>query len=139
MTESIKTIKSIPLVLTGNYPNNFEIRGEIFINVKDFEKLNSERLTKGLDQYSNPRNTASGSIKLLDTKEVSKRPLDCYLYYVIGENLPSSSHFDNLNHARNWGFKIPEQMQLCNNIDDVILFVNKWDKLRHSHLRLTVL
>lgn len=132
VTESIKTIKSIPLVLTGNYPNNFEIRGEIFINIKDFEKLNSERLTKGLDQYSNPRNTASGSIKLLDTKEVSKRPLDCYLYYVIGENLPSSSHFDNLNHARNWGFKVPDQMQLCNNIDDVILFVNKWDKLRHS-------
>ncbi len=132
VTESIKTIKSIPLVLTGNYPNNFEIRGEIFISIKDFEKLNSERAIKGLDQYSNPRNTASGSIKLLDTKEVSKRPLDCYFYYVIGENLPSSSHFDNLNHARNWGFKVPDQMQLCNNIDDVILFVNKWDKKRHS-------
>tara|TARA_B100000902_G_scaffold221471_1_gene210428 strand:+ start:54410 stop:56401 length:1992 start_codon:yes stop_codon:yes gene_type:complete len=132
VTVNIRTIKSIPLRLRGDYPKFFEIRGEIFIPKDDFKKMNARRLSKGLEPFSNPRNTASGSLKLLHTSEVAKRPLDCYLYYLIGDNLPSNKHYDNLLMAKSWGFKIPQYIKKCYNISEVLHFVDKWDLKRHA-------
>ena len=132
VTANIRTIKSIPLKLKGDYPASFEIRGEIFIPIKGLEKMNKLRTEEGLEPYKNPRNTASGSLKLLDANEVSKRPLDCYLYYLIGEDLPSTNHYDNLQKARDWGFKIPNEIEKHSNIENVLKFINKWDEDRHG-------
>ena len=132
VTSNIKTIKSIPLKLKGSFPKLFEIRGEVFIPLDLFDKMNSERISENLDPYANPRNTASGSLKLLDSKEVAKRPLDCFLYYVLGEDLPSNSHYENLQFAKEWGFKVPNEIKRYSNIDGVIDFVNFWDKKRVS-------
>ena len=111
VTANVRTIKCIPLKLEGDYPDEFEIRGEIFINISDFKKMNNARTENGLSTYANPRNTASGSLKLLDSKEVASRPLDCYLFYLLGENLPYDNHFENLEKARKWGFKIPKNIE----------------------------
>ena len=132
VTANIRTIKSIPLKLKGDYPANFEIRGEIFIPIKGLEKMNKLRTEDGLEPYANPRNTASGSLKLLDANEVSKRPLDCYLYYLLGDNLPTNNHYENLQKAKEWGFKIPNEIAKYNTIDDVVKFTEKWDKKRHD-------
>ena len=129
---NVKTIKSIPLQLKGDYPDEFEIRGEIFINISDFKRMNKLRIEDGLDPYANPRNTASGSLKLLDSKEVSKRKLDCFLYYFLSEQNPTNSHFENLEMARKWGFKIPLEIEQFNNINGVLSFVKKWDVKRHT-------
>jgi DNA ligase (NAD+) len=131
VTQNVKTIKSIPLKLKGSYPNEFEIRGEIFLPLSAFEKMNKYRLAAGLDPYANPRNTASGSMKLLDPKEVAKRPLDCFLYYLLGENIPTNSHFENLQHARNWGFKVPTEIEQFDDIHGVISFVQNWEDKRY--------
>lgn len=131
VTQNVKTIKSIPLKLKGNYPKEFEIRGEVFIPLSAFKKMNVKRMEAGLEPYANPRNTASGSMKLLDSKEVSKRPLDCFLYYMLGENTPTNSHFENLQYARNWGFKIPTEIEQFDDISGVISFVQKWEEKRH--------
>ena len=132
VTDNVRTIKSIPLEITGDFPDFFEIRGEIFLPISGFHKMNKERIQKGLEKYANPRNTASGSLKLLDNNEVAKRPLDCYLYYLLGENLPSSSHFYNLEKAKEWGFKVPEEIKKYNNIQDVIEFTKKWEEGRDN-------
>ena len=132
VTANVRTIKSIPLKLKGDYPANFEIRGEIFIPIKGLEKMNKLRTEEGLEPYKNPRNTASGSLKLLDAKKVSKRPLDCYLYYLIGEDLPSTNHYKNLQKARDWGFKIPNEIEKHSNVENVLKFINKWEKDRHG-------
>ena len=124
---NVRTIKSIPLELFGNYPDKFEIRGEIFLPMNGFNKLNNERKKNNLEPFSNARNTASGSLKLLDSSEVSKRPLDCYLYHLLGNNLPSDNHYTNLQHAKKWGFKIPNEIQVFKDIDDVNLFIKKWE------------
>ena len=129
---NVRTIKSIPLQLTGDYPSKFEIRGEIFIPIDEFNNLNIEREKQDLEPFSNPRNTASGSLKMLDSTDVAKRPLDCYLYHVLGENLPSKYHFENLQHAKNWGFKISSNTRICKNISDVIDFVKQWDSERNK-------
>ena len=129
---NIKTIKSIPMSLKGDFPDKVELRGEIFISKKDFEKLNQARTDKGLVLYSNPRNTASGSIKLLDPKEVNKRPLDCFFYSVSGESLKYNLHYENLLNAKEWGFKISNHTEKHKSIQDVIKYVNKWEKLRIS-------
>ena len=133
VTLNVKTIKSIPLKLEGNYPKEFEIRGEIFIPIDAFKKMNQERIEDGLDPYANPRNTASGSLKLLDVNEVSKRPLECYLYYILGEDLPSNSHFENLQKAKEWGFNIPDEISCFYNIEGVLSYTRKWEEKR-SHL-----
>jgi len=130
VTANVRTIKCIPLKLKGDYPDEFEIRGEIFINISDFNKMNNARTENGLSPYANPRNTASGSLKLLDNKEVASRPLDCYLFYLLGENLPYDNHYENLEKARTWGFKIPMNIEKYNTIDGVLDFVNKWDTQR---------
>ena len=132
VTANVKTIKSIPLKLKNNYPDKFEIRGEIFLPISGLKSMNSARMEEGLEPYANPRNTASGSLKLLDTKEVAKRPLDCYLYYLLGNNLPSNTHFDNLQKAKKWGFKIPSEIERHKTINDVLIFIEKWDAKRHD-------
>jgi len=132
VTANVKTIKSIPLKLKGDCPEKFEIRGEIFLPIAGLAQMNEIRIEQGLEPYANPRNTASGSLKLLDTKEVAKRPLDCYLYYLLGDNLPSNKHFDNLQKAREWGFKIPSEIETHKTINEVLTFVEKWDAKRHD-------
>lgn len=132
VTANIKTIKSVPLKLRGDYPNLFEIRGEIILPFEGFHAMNNERTAAGLEPYRNPRNTASGSLKLQDSSEVAKRPLECLLYSIVGENLGISSQFENLEKARTWGFKVPSQVQCVDNIDQVLEFVNYWDYARHD-------
>lgn len=128
---NVKTIKSIPLVLKGTFPKEFEIRGEIFLYISDFKNMNKLRIKNGLEPYANPRNTASGSLKLLDSKETSKRPLDCFLYYVLSQNIPTNSHLENLEIARKWGFQVPTEIERFDSIDGVLNFVEKWNKKRH--------
>ena len=132
VTTNIKTIKSIPLKLSGTFPNFFEIRGEIFISKSDFKKMNLSRKNKNLSTYSNARNTASGSIKLLDSKEVAKRPLDCFLFQILSEELPSNSHYKNLIKAKEWGFKIPDTISIHNNINDVINYLTKFEEKKNK-------
>ena len=133
VTLNVKTIKSIPLKLEGKYPEEFEIRGEIFIPITAFKKMNQQRIEEGFDPYANPRNTASGSLKLLDVNEVSKRPLECYLYYILGEDLPYNSHFENLQKAKEWGFNIPDEISCFDNIEGVLTYTREWEEKR-SHL-----
>ncbi|MCV9931709.1 NAD-dependent DNA ligase LigA [Flavobacterium sp. LS1R47] len=132
VTNNIKTIKSIPLQLKGNYPPVFAIRGEIILPFAGFEKMNQDLIEIGETPYSNPRNTASGSLKLQDSAEVAKRPLECLLYFVTGNNLPFSSQFEGLELARKWGFKVPVEAKLANNLQEVFDFIDYWDEHRHE-------
>ncbi len=132
VTTNIKTINSVPLVLKGEYPNRFDIRGEIVLPFEGFHKMNEERIAEGEEPYRNPRNTASGSLKLQDSSEVAKRPLDCLLYHIIGDRLPISSQFESLDKAREWGFKVPIIAKIANSISEVIEFVDYWDVHRHD-------
>lgn len=133
VTNNIKTIKSIPLQLKGNnFPDKFDIRGEIILPFAGFEKMNQELIEIGETPYSNPRNTASGSLKLQDSTEVAKRPLDCLLYFLIGNNLPFDSQFEGLQTARNWGFKAPTEAKLAKSLSEVFEFIDYWDQHRHN-------
>ncbi|MEA9412294.1 NAD-dependent DNA ligase LigA [Flavobacterium sp. PL02] len=132
VTNNIKTIKSIPLQLKGNYPPVFAIRGEIILPFAGFEKMNQDLIEIGETPYSNPRNTASGSLKLQDSAEVAKRPLECLLYFVTGNNLPFSSQYEGLELARKWGFKVPVEAKLANNLQEVFDFIDYWDVHRHE-------
>ncbi|WP_426485610.1 NAD-dependent DNA ligase LigA [Flavobacterium sp. 2] len=132
VTNNIKTIKSVPLQLKGNYPEKFDIRGEIILPYAGFEKMNQELIEIGETPYSNPRNTASGSLKLQDSAEVAKRPLECLLYFVTGNNLPFSSQFEGLESARKWGFKVPSEAKLVDNMNEVFDFIDYWDTHRHN-------
>lgn len=132
VTNNIKTIKSIPLELKGNFPAQFDIRGEIILPFAGFEKMNQDLIEIGETPYSNPRNTASGSLKLQDSAEVAKRPLECLLYFVIGHQLPFNSQFEGLEAARKWGFKVPNEAKLTNSMQEVFDFIDHWDKHRHQ-------
>lgn len=132
VTANIRTIKSIPLVLNDAFSESFEIRGEIILSLDGFNKMNALRLEAGEEPYRNPRNTASGSLKLQDSAEVAKRPLDCLLYHIVGNKLPFESHFKALETARKVGFKVPEAIRVCKSIDEVLEFVNHWDTARHN-------
>lgn len=132
VTANIKTIKSVPLQLYGNYPSKFDIRAEIVLPFDGFNKMNEERIEIGEEPYRNPRNTASGSLKLQDSAEVAKRPLECLLYTIIGQDLNVSSQFDSLIKAREWGFKVPNAAKLTNSIDEVLEFIAYWDIHRHQ-------
>lgn len=132
VTANVKTIRSIPLQLKGDYPPLFDIRGEIVLPFEGFAKMNAERVEAGEEPYRNPRNTASGSLKLQDSSEVAKRPLDCLLYSIVGEKLPIKTQFESLEKARQWGFKVPEAAKLAKNLDEVLEFVNYWDVHRHE-------
>ncbi len=131
VTNNIKTIKSVPLQLKGDYPSKFDIRGEIILTLEGFAKMNAERVEAGEDPYMNPRNTASGSLKLQDSALVAQRPLECLLYSVVGDNLGINSQFEMLEKARSWGFKVPTVAKLCKSTDEVLQFVNHWDTNRH--------
>ena len=132
VTNNIKTIRSIPLQLKGNYPEKFDVRGEIILPFAGFEKMNQELIEIGETPYSNPRNTASGSLKLKESAEVAKRPLDCLLYFLIGNQLPFNSQFEGLQAARNWGFKVPKEAKLAHNLEEVFQFIEYWDVHRHE-------
>lgn len=127
VTANIKTIKSIPLQLKGDFPDNFEIRGEIVMPFDGFNKMNELRVAQGEEPFRNPRNTASGSLKLQDSALVAKRPLECLLYSLVGDNLPIFTQMQGLQKASSWGFKVPKIAKLVNSIDAVLDFVNYWD------------
>jgi len=134
VTANVRTIKSVPNKLRKNgFPEIFEIRGEVFMHRAAFEKLNSERLENGEIPYANPRNFASGTIKLQDSSEVAKRPLDCFLYflYMDGRDKQFKTHWDSLNAVKSWGFHVCEHTKLCSSLDDVFKFISYWDKERH--------
>jgi DNA ligase (NAD+) len=132
VTANIKTIKSIPLILKENFVDDFEIRGEIILPLDGFNKMNEERIEAGEDPYRNPRNTASGSLKLQDSAEVARRPLDCLLYHIVANNNPLLSHYNSLENARRLGFKVPQAIEVCSTIDEVFSFIEKWDEKRHE-------
>ncbi|MEM6540017.1 MAG: NAD-dependent DNA ligase LigA, partial [Bacteroidota bacterium] len=131
VTANIKTINSIPLQLKGDFPPKFDIRGEIILTLEGFAKMNQERVENGEEPYMNPRNTASGSLKLQDSALVAKRPLDCLLYSIVGaEGL--TTQFQVLEKSRDWGFKVPTVAKLCTSVDEVLQFVEYWDVHRHD-------
>jgi len=133
ITANVKTIRSIPLILKGDdFPKEFEIRGEIFMPIEGFKQFNLQRIEKGEVPFANPRNATSGTLKTLNSSLVAKRPLDCFLYFLLGEGLPYDSHFENLQKAKEWGFKIPEHMIKCKNPDDIFKFIEKWNVERET-------
>ncbi len=132
VTNNVRTIRSVPLKLKGDYPQKFDIRGEIVLPYEGFAKMNAERVEIGEEPYANPRNTASGSLKLQDSAEVAKRPLECLLYSIVGENTGVRSQFEGLEKAREWGFKVPQESELKNSIGEVLDYINYWDIHRHD-------
>jgi DNA ligase (NAD+) len=136
ITTNVKTIRSIPLQLKGNYPATFEIRGEIFYPLSVFRALNEKREEAGEDRLANPRNAASGTLKMQDSAVVAERKLDCYLYYVLGENLPNDGHLENLKAASSWGFKAPSEAKnlICSakSLDEIFDFIDYWDEHRSA-------
>jgi DNA ligase (NAD+) len=132
VTNNVKTIRSVPLKLKGDFPQKFHIRGEIILPLAGFAKMNEERLEAGEELYANPRNTASGSLKLQNSAEVAKRPLDCLMYGIVGERLPIKTQFESLNKAKEWGFKVPDACTLANSMDEVLQFIHHWDVHRHE-------
>lgn len=131
VTANVRTIRSIPLQLQGNdYPSFFEIRGEIVLPWAAFERLNAEREAAGETPFANPRNAAAGTLKMLNPAEVGHRGLDAYLYYLLGDNLPYDNHYDNMQAARRWGFKVSEAMTLMHSLSEVDAFIAHWDSAR---------
>lgn len=133
VTANARTIQSIPLHLQGeDYPDEFEIRGEILMPFGVFEQLNMDREEIGESPFANPRNAAAGTLKMQKSSEVSKRNLDCYLYYLLGKETPTRSHYKNLEKAKSWGFNISDDTKLCDNIDQVVEFITYWDQKREQ-------
>lgn len=132
VTNNVKTIRSVPLKIKGDFPQKFHIRGEIILPLAGFAKMNEERLEAGEEPYANPRNTASGSLKLQDSAEVARRPLDCLMYGIVGERLPIKTQFESLQKAKEWGFKVPNACTLANSMEEVLQFIHHWDVHRHE-------
>ena len=131
VTTNVRTINTIPKTLhKGDYPDDFEIRGEVFMHLKAFERLNAERIEAGELPYANPRNFASGTIKMQDSSEVAKRPLDCFLYFLYTDKPLFKTHWESLQAVKTWGFHVNEQSRLCSSIGEVLDFINTWDKKR---------
>ena len=134
VTTNVRTIRTVPLALQGEFPTDFEIRGEIFMPQQNFAALNQQREAQGEPLFANPRNTASGTLKLLDSKEVAKRGLDCYLYGVHGLQNQAVGHFEAVQEAKAWGFKVPEpnlrMIEKTNSIDGIMNFIHYWDVQR---------
>ncbi len=142
ITANVKTIRSVPLSLNGNdYPDEFEIRGEIFFPRNVFQKLNEQRAEVGEELYANARNTASGTLKMQDSGVVAQRKLDSYLYFVLGDNLPFQTHYDSIQKAGEWGFKVPRvehnYINKCTSVDEIFEFIGYWDNERH-HLNFEI-
>lgn len=132
VTTNAKTIRSIPLQLKGDYPDFFEIRGEIYMSRKMFDEINKEREEIGEAPLANPRNSASGTMKMQDSGVVARRRLECYVYYMMGDKLPSKTHYDNLEKAKSWGFRTSPHTKLCGSMEEVIAFIDHWDKEREK-------
>lgn len=133
VTANVRTIRTVPLQLIGEgYPSYFEIRGEILMPFRSFERLNREREDIGETPFANPRNAAAGSLKQQSSAETARRELDCTLYAVVGENLPFATHYEGLQQARKWGFKVSEQMALCRNMDEINAYIGHWDTARRD-------
>src|SRR5690606_4322189 len=135
VTQNVKTIRKIPHQLKqGDYPDLFEIRGEIFMHKAAFLRLNKEREENGEQTYANPRNFTAGTIKLQDSSEVAKRPLDCFLYFLYMDNRNKlfSTHWESLQKVKEWGFPVSEHTKLCSSIDEVLEFIHYWDQARHK-------
>ncbi|WP_158989464.1 NAD-dependent DNA ligase LigA [Mucilaginibacter sp. L196] len=133
VTTNVRTIHSIPKHITeGGYPDHFEMRGEIFMHLKAFERLNNERIENGEVPYANPRNFASGTIKLQDSGEVAKRPLDSFMYFLYTDKPLFKTHWESLQAVKSWGFPVNEHSKLCGDITDVLAFINQWDSGRHK-------
>lgn len=134
VTRNVRTIRSIPLVLNPNdYPAEFEIRGEVFMTRQGFQAFNEQREKTGEPPFANPRNATAGTLKLKDSSEVAKRPLDCFLYYLPGTGLPFDNHYDNLVQAQKWGFRIPvEHLRKTHSIDEILQYINEYDKKRQE-------
>ena len=130
VTANVRTIRSIPLVLDSSredIPEEFEIRGEVLMPWQSFERLNAERQEAGEDLFANPRNAASGTLKSKDPKVVSRRGLDAYLYYLLGEDITATGHYENMESARSWGFQVSRDMKLCNTLEELWEYINYWD------------
>lgn len=133
VTENVKTIRTIPLVLQGeDFPSQFEIRGEILMPWSVFERLNKEREEREEPLFANPRNAASGTLKSQNSKVVASRHLDAYLYYLLGDDIPGDSHYENLMYARSWGFQISREMRRVKSLEEIYEFIDFWDKERRS-------
>lgn len=136
VTANVRTIKNIPLQLTGDYPKSFEIRGEVFLPREAFEKMNAERAESGMDLYANPRNTASGTLKQLDSKEVAKRPLSSLMYFVLGDDGLAATHTERVEQARSWGFDVPysskRMIERLKSVEDMMAFIHYWDAHRNE-------
>jgi DNA ligase (NAD+) len=133
VTLNIRTIRSIPAKITaGSIPDEFVMRGEILMTRAVFERLNEDRDREGLTPFANPRNAAAGTLKLLDPRIVAARGLDCMFYYLLSDELPAETHYENMMAARSWGFNVPDSIKLCRNIEEVIKFINYWDTQRKS-------
>jgi DNA ligase (NAD+) len=132
VTANVRTIQTIPLKLQGDYPPKFEIRGEILMPWDVFEALNREREAQEEPLFANPRNAASGTLKLQNSAEVARRKLDAYLYYLLGDKLPMDTHYDNLKKAAEWGFKVSPAMKKCTSLDEVLAYIDYWDKERKN-------
>ena len=133
VTANVKTIRSVPLKLMGDrYPATFEIRGEILLPWAEFDRLNKEREEQEEPLFANPRNAASGTLKQQNPAVVAARKLDAYFYYLLGEELPAETHFDNLEVARSWGFKIPNVIRVCNSLEDIYDYIAYWDVERKN-------
>lgn len=133
VTTNVKTIRSIPKRLPeGDYPAEFEIRGEVFMHLKAFERLNEERIQNGEPPYANPRNFASGTIKLQDSSEVAKRPLDSFMYFLYTEKRLFNTHWDSLQAVKRWGFPVNNESRLCANIEAVLQFISEWENKRFN-------
>ncbi len=131
VTQNVKTIRSVPLKLKGNgYPDEFEIRGEIFFPSDGFLKLNQDREESGEPAFANPRNAAAGTLKIQNSSIVAKRPLDCFMYYLPGNRLIYDNHYENLLKAREWGFKVPEAIKICKSLDEIYAYIDYWDAER---------
>lgn len=126
VTTNVKTIRSIPLKLHGDFPDIFEIRGEIFLPHENFLRMNVQRSREGLPAFANPRNAAAGTLKLQDSAEVARRGLDCWLYYLMADTLPYTTHYESLQAARSWGFKVSSNMAVCNHENEIFEFIHDW-------------
>ncbi len=132
ITENAKTVRSIPLRLKNDYPDELEIRGEVFFPLENFKRLNTDRVEQGEEPYANPRNTASGTLKMQDPKEVARRKLDCFLYFMPEENELITTHYEALNYASKLGFKVSKNSALCKSLDEIFEYIHDWDAGRYQ-------
>ncbi len=131
VTVNVRTIRSIPVRINApGAPSSFVVRGEIYLPLKGFNEMNAARMEKGEAPFANPRNAAAGTLKLLDPRMVAARPLDCFLYFLLGDSLPAGNHYDNIMAARSWGFRTPDVMERCSGMEEVISFIRKWETAR---------